>query len=157
MNMAVAISTPSAEPLIDENAPDPSRLVADMMAVPQFIAAANPDHAAAGASAAPPQATFVGVWAPDATSCSLQNFKDGLLPTVINNEGASAGDTFCNFKNQQRTPAGWRVDAHCSNKQEQWSTRVHLSATADRLLWKSKRGTQAYTRCTNDLRMAEAQ
>ena len=142
-----------------ENITEPSRFAAELAAVFQQMGApaapsANPDQ---GRESNPtvPQSTIVGIWAPDATSCSLQNFRDGLLPTVINLDGASAGDTFCGFKNQTQTETGWRVDALCSNKREQWTTRVHLIMKGDRLIWKSKRGSQAYTRCMNDLRMAE--
>jgi len=99
---------------------------------------------------------IVGIWAPDASSCSLQNFKDGLLPTVINRDGASAGDTFCGFRNQRQTDTGWRMDALCTNKQEQWTTHVQLIIKGDRLTWKSKRGSQAYTRCTSGVRMADS-
>jgi len=120
-----------------------------------FPVAANPDQGSGANPVPDQQATFVGVWAPDASSCSLRNFKDGLLPTVINLDGAAAGDTFCSFKNQQQTQTGWRIDALCSNKQEQWSTRVHLSMSGNRLIWKSKRGSQAYTRCLTDMRMAQ--
>ena len=149
----------TAQPWPEVSVPNPSRLLADMMAVPQQIGMiTTPNAADQVATPEQPreqQATFVGVWAPDASSCSLQNFRDGLLPTVINVDGASAGDTFCSFKNQQQIQTGWRMDALCSNKQEQWSTRVHLSTSGDRLIWRSKRGSQTYTRCMNDLRMAQ--
>jgi hypothetical protein len=142
----------TAQPWPEVSVPNPSRLLADMMAVPRQIGMTP----TADQIATPEQhATFVGVWAPDASSCSLQNFKDGLLPTVMNLDGASAGDTFCSFKNLQNIQAGWRMDALCSNKQEQWSTRVHLNVNGDRMIWKSKRGSQTYTRCMNDLRMAQ--
>jgi hypothetical protein len=156
------VAAQTAEPNVEENAPDLSRFVAEMMAVSFQMGAtvpspspANPDQDGAAAATPQQQATFVGIWAPDASSCSLRNFRDGLLPTVMNLDGASAGDTFCSFKNLQQMQTGWRMDAHCSNKQEQWSTRVYLSVNGDRMIWKSKRGSQAYTRCTNDLRMAQ--
>jgi hypothetical protein len=157
---AVVITTLTAEPRFEVTTPNPAWLVADMIAVSQQMgmtstAPATSDQVAEPAQSHQQQASFVGVWAPDASSCSLQNFRDGLLPTVINVEGASAGDTFCSFKNQQQIQTGWRIDALCSNKQEQWSTRVHLSMSGDRLIWRSKRGSQAYTRCTNDLRIAQ--
>jgi len=148
----------TAEPL-EKNTPDPFPFVSEMIAVSDRMGVTlpptNPDQGS-GANAVPnQQATFVGIWAPDASSCSLQNFGDGLLPTVINLDGAAAGDTFCSFRNQQQVQAGWRIDALCSNKQEQWSTRVHLSMSGNRLIWKSKRGSQAYTRCLTDMRMAQ--
>lgn len=104
---------------------------------------------------APVNATIVGVWAPDASACSLHNFREGLLPTVVNMEGAWAGETFCIFKNQKQTKTGWRVVAHCSNAQEHWTTLVRLTIKGDRLIWASKRGTQAYSRCAPAFLMAE--
>jgi hypothetical protein len=147
-----------AKPSPQVSVVDPAGLIADMMAVPQQIGMTANDADQVSAPAEPPQqqAMFVGVWAPDASSCSLQSFRDGLLPTVINLEGASAGDTFCSFKNQQQMQTGWRVDALCSNKRERWSARVHLSVNGDRLIWRSQRGSQSYARCTSDLRVAQA-
>lgn len=145
---------------IDRNSADPTLFAAELVAVLQQMGMAVAPSAAfdQGSESNPTmrQSMIVGIWAPDASSCSLQNFKEGLLPTVINFDGASAGDTFCGFKNQSQTEAGWRVDAVCSNKQEQWTTKVHLIVKGDRLVWKSKRGSQTYTRCMNDFRMAEA-
>jgi len=162
LGSARAISfAPVAQPYWTERSiNDPSQFAAELVAVLQQMGglvapSANSDRGSESNSATQP-GTIVGIWAPDASSCSLQNFRDGLLPTVINLDGASAGDTFCSFKNQTQTEAGWRVDALCSNKREQWTTRVHLAMKGDRLVWKSKRGSQTYTRCMNDLRMAEA-
>ena len=157
---AVVLATPTAEPRLEENTPNPSRFVAEMMAIFQqmgmtFTPPSTPDQGSGDSSVPQQQAMFVGIWVPDASSCSLQNFKDGMLPTVINVDGALAGDTYCSFRNPRQVQAGWQVDALCSNKQEQWSTRVHLSMSGDRLVWKSKRGSQAYTRCTSDLRTAQ--
>src|SRR4051812_12043211 len=45
------------------------------------------------------QATIVGVWAPEASPCTVRNFRGGFLPTIINTDGAWAGDTFCMFRN----------------------------------------------------------
>src|SRR5690349_20619426 len=101
--------------------------------------AANADQEGESATATQ-QDAIVGIWAPDASSCSLQNFKDGLLPTIINRDGASAGDTFCGFHNQRQTDTGWRMDALCTNKQEKWTTHVQLIVKGDRMIWKSKRG-----------------
>jgi hypothetical protein len=149
------MATPS--PWRHVSVPDRSGLIADLMAVPQQIGMTtnNADHLSSPAPS-PQQALFAGVWAPDPSSCSLQSFRDGLLPTVINVEGASAGDTFCSFRNQQEMQTGWRMDALCSNKQQRWSARVHLSVNGDRLTWKSQRGSQSYTRCMSDLRVAQA-
>jgi hypothetical protein len=102
----------------------------------------------------PPLAAIAGVWVPDAGACSAQSFRAGLLPTIINAEGAWAGETFCMFKNARATDTGWRVAASCSNAREHWTTDVRLSLKDDRLTWASKRGTQAYTRCAPDFMMA---
>jgi hypothetical protein len=109
---------------------------------------ANPDLAK--------RATIVGVWAPDAGTCSARNFREGLLPAVINTDGAWAGETFCVFKNKIQTETGWRMVAQCSNPRERWTANVRLMLDGNRLTWTSKRGTQAYTRCATDVLMAEA-
>lgn len=101
--------------------------------------------------------SIVGIWAPDTSSCSLREFRQGLLPTIINTEGAWAGDTFCSFKNQKQTDTGWRVVATCANTTEQWTTPVRLTIKGSRLTWASKRGMQTYTRCTPNLHMADVQ
>ena len=102
------------------------------------------------------RAMFVGVWAPDAGTCSARNFREGVLPAVINADGAWAGETFCVFKNKHQTETGWKVIAKCSNPRERWTTSVRLTVYGNRLTWTSKRGTQAYTRCASDVLMAEA-
>lgn len=99
---------------------------------------------------------IVGIWAPDAGTCSARNFRDGVLPTVINTDGAWAGETFCIFAKKEKTETGWRVVAKCSNPREQWTSSVRLTVSENRLTWTSKRGTQAYTRCEPDVLMAEA-
>jgi hypothetical protein len=104
--------------------------------------------------ATPPLASIVGVWAPDAGACSARYFREGMLPTIINAEGAWAGETFCLFKNQKQTETGWKVVANCSNPLEHWTTEVRLTVKDNRLMWTSKRGTQAYTRCAPDFLMA---
>jgi hypothetical protein len=98
--------------------------------------------------------TIVGVWAPDAARCSADRFRDGTLPTVITTDGAWAGDTFCLFTKQQQTEAGWRVVAKCSNPKERWTSNVRLTVSDGKLTWTSKRGVQAYARCTPDVLMA---
>ncbi len=100
-------------------------------------------------------ATIVGIWAPDASTCSARNFREGLLPAIINTDGAWAGETFCTFKNQKQTDTDWRVVASCSNPREQWTANVRLTVKGNRLIWTSKRGTQAYTRCAPNVLMAE--
>jgi hypothetical protein len=119
------------------------------------VPAAQPDHAASDATAH--LATIAGIWAPDAGSCSARDFRrDGLLPTIINSDGAWAGETSCVFRNHRPTETGVRVVATCSNPRERWTTEVRLTVKDNRLIWASKRGTQVYTRCPPDFRMAAA-
>jgi hypothetical protein len=113
----------------------------------------QPDHASPDLMK---RDTIVGVWAPDAGTCSARSFRDGVLPTVINTDGAWAGHTFCLFTKQKQTETGWSVVAKCSNPGERWTSNVRLTVNENRLTWTSKRGTQAYTRCAPDVLMAQA-
>jgi hypothetical protein len=97
------------------------------------------------------QATIEGIWAPNASSCSLRDLRDGSLATIIGMEGARAGDTYCAFKKQKQTPTGWRVVASCSNSLEHWTADVRLTVKDDHLTWISRRGSQIYTRCAPDV------
>jgi hypothetical protein len=99
--------------------------------------------------AAPP--AIVGVWAPETGSCSARNARDGVLPAIISERGARAGATSCVFKEQRRTEKDWRVLANCRNGHEHWSSNVRLVVKGDRLIWTSKRGTQAYVRCSSNV------
>jgi hypothetical protein len=119
-------------------------------------ASSAPELGGTPTPAAQPHAAIEGVWAPDKSTCSIRSFREGLLATIISMDGAWAGDTFCIFQNRQQTETGWRVVAHCSKPGEQWTTQVRLTIKGDRLIWTSKRGTQAYTRCAPDFLMAEA-
>jgi len=112
----------------------------------------------ASVPAAPANATAAvfGIWVSDRNSCSLQEFRQGVLPAIISMDGAWAGDTFCAFRNHMPTENGWRVLATCANGERQWTTPVSLSAKGDRLIWTSKRGTQVYTRCRPDFLVAGA-
>jgi len=106
--------------------------------------------------ATPEKPNIVGIWAPDAGTCSAREFRNGMLPTVINTEGAWAGDTFCMFTKRKETENGWSVVAKCSSPQQHWTSNVQLTVDDNRLRWTSKRGTQAYTRCAPDVLMAQA-
>jgi hypothetical protein len=94
--------------------------------------------------------TPAGIWAPNATACSLRDLRDGLLPTIIDTEGARAGDTFCTFKNRTAVESGWRVVASCIDGREHWTAVVRLIVKDEHLTWASSRGRQVYTRCTPD-------
>ena len=99
---------------------------------------------------------IVGVWAPDAGTCSARNFRDGDLPTVISSDGAWAGETFCMFTKKKQTEAGWRLVAKCSSPRERWTANVRLTVNDSRLTWTSERGSQVYTRCKPDVLTAQA-
>ena len=98
--------------------------------------------------AAPP--AIVGVWAPETGSCSARN-REGVLTAIINERGARAGKTSCVFKEQRWTERDWRILANCTNGHERWTSKVRLMVKGDRLVWTSKRGTQAYTRCKSNI------
>jgi len=100
------------------------------------------------------QPLFVGIWVPQGGTCSIRSFKEGSLPAVITEQGAWAGETFCLFKNLKRTGTQWKAVASCSNPKEDWTTDVQLSVKAHRLIWKSKSGTQSYSRCSSDILVA---
>jgi hypothetical protein len=115
-----------------------------------------PASDAGPANASMQQATIEGIWAPNASSCSLRDLRDGSLATIIDMEGARAGDTYCAFKKQRHTSTGWRVVAECSNSLERWTTDVSLTVKDDHLVWTSRRGRQTYSRCAPDAVMTAA-
>lgn len=100
--------------------------------------------------------SFVGIWAADARACSALD-RSGFLLTVIDTDGARAGETLCAFENKRQTKLGWDVVARCSNSHERWTANVSLSVKDNRLSWKSQRGTETYLRCQREEMMAQAQ
>ncbi len=120
------------------------------------LQAAKPARQDGADPAARPHAAVAGVWAPDTGACSVRDFQEGLLPTIIKTDGAWAGETFCAFKKRQETKTGWRVVANCSNEREHWTTDVRLIVKNNRLTWSSKRGTQSYKRCAPDFLITAA-
>src|SRR5215204_2212752 len=52
--------------------------------------------------------TYAGMWGADQSACSTRNRKR-LLPTMIDTDGARAGETFCRFKKKQETQSGWNM------------------------------------------------
>jgi hypothetical protein len=100
--------------------------------------------------------SFVGIWAADARACSALD-RSGFLLTVIDTDGARAGETLCAFESKRQTKLGWDVLARCSNSHERWTANVNLSVKDNRLSWKSRRGTQTYLRCQREEMMAQAQ
>ena len=100
--------------------------------------------------------SFVGIWAADARACSALD-RSGFLLTVIDTDGARAGETLCTFESKRQTKLGWDVVARCSNSHERWTANVSLSVKDNRLSWNSQRGTQTYLRCQREEMMAQAQ
>jgi len=140
---AFAMLGPARTERVPAPAPDPRGSVP---AAPASVPAAPADTTP----------TVIGIWVSDRSSCSLREFRQGVLPTIISMDGALAGDTFCAFRNHMPTDNGWRVVASCANAERQWTTQVSLSAKGDRLTWASKSGTQVYTRCRPDFLVAGA-
>jgi hypothetical protein len=99
--------------------------------------------------------TYTGMWGADQSACSTTNRKR-LLPTIIDADGARAGETFCRFKKKQETQSGWNVVANCSNGRERWVANVRLKVQGERLTWSSERGSQAYVRCEPGMTVALA-
>ena len=99
--------------------------------------------------------TYAGMWGADQSACSTRNRKR-LLPTMIDTDGARAGETFCRFKKKQETQSGWNVVANCSNGRERWVANVRLKVQGERLTWSSERGSQAYVRCEPGMTVAQA-
>src|SRR5215203_320814 len=98
---------------------------------------------------------YAGMWGADQSACSTRNRKR-LLPTMIDADGARAGETFCRFKKKQETESGWNVVANCSNGRERWVANVRLKVQGERLTWSSERGSQAYVRCEPGMTVAQA-
>src|SRR5262249_3776453 len=78
---------------------------------------------------------FVGIWAADARACSALD-RSGFLLTVIDTDGARAGETLCAFESKRQTKLGWDVVAKCSSSHERWTANVSLSVKDNRLSWK---------------------
>ena len=101
-------------------------------------------------------ASFVGIWGADASACSVRLNRKGLLPAVINDEGAFAGDTSCAFKSRKQVAGGWQLVAACANARRRWTSHIRLAVTGNRLIWSSQRGLQTYVRCERGPMMAQA-
>jgi hypothetical protein len=99
---------------------------------------------------------FVGIWAADVRACSALD-RSGFLLTIIDTDGARAGETLCAFESKRQTKLGWDVVARCSNSHERWTANVSLSVKDNRLSWNSQRGTETYLRCQREELMAQAQ
>ena len=128
---------------------------ASSAASPSIPAAANPPMIQVAMIDGQRKPTYAGMWGADQSACSTRNRKR-LLPTMIDADGARAGETFCRFKKKQETPSGWNVVASCSNGRERWVANVRLKIQGERLTWSSERGSQAYVRCEPGMTVAQA-
>jgi hypothetical protein len=95
----------------------------------------------------PIRPAIVGVWVPEPGSCPARDSHEGLLKALISTRGAHAGGTSCTFTKREQSDGEWRMLARCSNGHERWTTSIRLTVQGNRLIWTSKRGTQAYVRC----------
>jgi hypothetical protein len=139
----VSSSEIAVEPTTEAAAQSPPQSAGDQaLAVDTPAATPRPDVRRAG----PP--AIVGVWAPETGSCSA---REGVLRTIIDERGARAGETSCVFKERRGTESDRRMLANCTNGHERWTSNVRLIVKGDRLVWTSKRGTQAYTRCRSNI------
>ena len=92
-------------------------------------------------------ASFVGLWAPDAQACTPQLKQGGLLPATINEQGAWAGETSCQFQRRKQTGTVSTIVASCFDQRRRWTANVRIETHGDRLTWSSEQGSQTYVRC----------
>jgi hypothetical protein len=88
-----------------------------------------------------------GTWAVSRNMCSSKMQRRGHLLTYITPMGARAGDTSCTFDRSTRGTQALQVTASCSDGKATWKSNVTLSASGDRLVWSSEKGSRTYVRC----------
>jgi hypothetical protein len=88
-----------------------------------------------------------GTWAVSRNMCSSKMQRKGHLLTYITPRGARAGDTSCTFDRSTRGTQALQVTASCSDGKATWKSKVTLSASGDRLVWSSEKGSSTYVRC----------
>ena len=136
------VVVPLVEPV---ESPDLTFAIDEMSDAPQA------DEFQSATVAASPQSdassSFVGVWAPTANACSPKSNSRELLPAVINNDGAWAGDVTCRFRRIKQSGNVTVATSTCSNGRQRWTAKVRLAVVGDRLVWSSERGSQSYVRC----------
>jgi hypothetical protein len=107
----------------------------------------EPDLLQAVSSDPRPFASFAGLWAPTANACSPKSNGRQLLPAVIDDEGAWAGEVSCKFRRIRRSGNVALITSTCSDGRQRWTAKVRLEVAGDRLKWSSERGSQNYVRC----------
>jgi hypothetical protein len=105
------------------------------------------DTVLAISSDAKPSLSFAGVWAPTSKACSPKSNDRQLLPAVINEDGAWAGEVSCRFRRIKQSGDVAVATSTCSNGRQRWTAKVRLAVMGDRLIWSSERGSQTYVRC----------
>src|SRR5215204_1758487 len=105
---------------------------------------------------ATPSYIFAGVWAPTVNACSPKANSRDLLPAVINQEGAWAGEVSCRFRRIRQSGNVAVVTSTCSDGRQRWTAKVRLAVVGDSLLWSSERGSQTYVRCSPKIVEARA-
>jgi hypothetical protein len=90
---------------------------------------------------------FTGIWAVNTKACTPTVGREGFLPTIINAQGAWAGETTCAFKAGHREGNAWTFPAVCSDANKLWKSEVRLSVKGKHLTWKSQSGSRTYVRC----------
>jgi hypothetical protein len=95
----------------------------------------------------PPEHPLTGVWAANDKACTPQLNREGYLPTIINDQGAWAGETTCAFKSLKGEGNTFVAAAVCSDPHKSWRAQVRLTVDGRRLTWKSRSGSRVYTRC----------
>ncbi|HYH70757.1 MAG TPA: hypothetical protein VEX16_05590 [Methyloceanibacter sp.] len=109
---------------------------------------------AAASAEANPSISFAGIWAPSASACSPKSNNRQLLPAVINEEGAWAGEVSCRFRRYKQAGNTALITSTCTDGRQRWTANIRLAVDGDRLVWSSERGSQTYVRC--DSRIVEA-
>jgi len=100
--------------------------------------------------------SFAGIWAADPSACSGPTDRKAFLPTVIDHQGAFAGQTSCGFKSRKPISGAWHIVAECASERARWTAHVRLAVSGNRLTWSSERGSQTYVRCTRRAILADA-
>jgi hypothetical protein len=91
--------------------------------------------------------SITGLWAPTPSACSPKSNRRQLLPAVINQDGAWAGEVSCTFRQLKQEGNVAVASSTCSNGRRRWTANVRMAVDGDRLTWSSERGSQTYVRC----------
>src|SRR5688572_30994623 len=90
---------------------------------------------AAASAEANPSISFAGIWAPSASACSPKSNNRQLLPAVINEEGAWAGEVSCRFRRYKQAGNTALITSTCTDGRQRWTANIRLAVDGDRLVW----------------------